>query len=362
MHDLEFIRNAQATYQTYETEKKNLENLKNERKQIAKGIAAQEKSAERELDASVRAEQEKIEESFDRQIEEQEEEIRRIRAKRNKKKNKKINERVEIETADIREQNQALKVQFNSLLDQNHVPGYCKSKFYYVMFMTKGIREFLEALLVWALGLAGLPALICLAGNYSFLRDAANKPMMFAVIFWITDVVLLLLYIFILNRSKAEYKPVLKEGRRIQDRIRANRKQIDATRDVIWKDKDESQYGLDHYDERQAEAEAQIARIQQEKEAALTQFETETRKQIEGTIRTQSDGVVAGMQAEESEKEAAIAAKEEAVSQLRAKITDEYEPVFGKEFSRPNKMATLIRIMEEGDASTVEDAIAIVKS
>lgn len=362
MHDLEFIRNAQITYQTYEVEKKNLEGLKNDLKQINKRINAETKAVEREIESSLKTEQEKIQDSFDRQLEEQEEQIRRIRVKRNKKKNKKINERVEIETADIREQNRTLKVKFNTLLDQNNVPKYCKNKFYYMLFMTKGIKEYFELFMVFLLALVGFPALICFAGNYSFLREIANKPMAFAVIFAITDILLLLIYIVILNHSKAEYKAVLKEGRKIQEQIHANLKQIDATKDVILKDKDESNYGLDNYDKKQAAVEEEIQRIQQERQAALTQFEVETRKQIEGALRSQSDAAVLGMQTEGKEKESAIAAKEEVVSRLKEAITNEYEPVFGKEFSRPNKMTTIIKIMEEGDANTVEDAIAILKS
>jgi hypothetical protein len=362
MHDLEFIRNAQATYQNYESEKKNLDNLRNELKQINKGILSESKAVEREIESVAKKERDLIEDNFDQQIEKQEEQIRRIRAKRNKKKNKKINERVEIETADIREQNHGLKVKFVSLLEQYGVPRYCRSKFYYMMFMTKGIKEVFGCLAVFLLGLIGLPALISFAGNYSFLRDAANKPMAFAVVFAITDVILLLLYIAILNHSKAEYKAVLREGRKIKEQIRANEKQIDATKDVIIKDKDESGYGLDSYDQKQAEVEAEIKRIQQEKQAALTQFETETLKEVQGNLRSQSDERIAVMQQEEQVKTNAISKKEEVVNQLQAMIANEYEPVFGKEFSKPNKMTTLIKIMEEGDAATVEEAIAIMKS
>ena len=362
MHDLEFIRNAQATYQNYETEKKTLDSLRNELKQINKGILSESKAVERELESVSKKERDLIEDNFDRQIEKQEELVRRIRAKRNKKKNMKINQRVEIETADIREQNNGLKVKFVSMLEQYGVPKYCRSDFYYMMFMTKGIKEFIGFLGVFILGLIGLPALICLVGNYSFLRDVANKPMSFAIVVAITDVVLLLLYIAILNHSKAEYKAVLKEGRKIKEQLRANVKQIDAMKDVIIKDKDESGYGLDSYDQKQAEVEAEIKRIQKEKQAALTQFETETMKEIETSLRSQSDERIAVLQQEEQEKINAISRKEEVVSQLQSLVTNEYDPVFGKEFSKPNKMTILIKIMEEGDAATVEEAIAIVKS
>ncbi|MGN0244048.1 MAG: hypothetical protein ACI4CT_08315 [Lachnospiraceae bacterium] len=361
MHGLDFMKQMKLAYADYTVKSKELEKLDATCKQQKKKIAAEEKNLEKDISAAIQKEQAIIENSFQQQLANQDEKLRQVRDERNQKKNRKINERVEIETAGIKEQNQSLHAEFCALLKQNHVPNICRSDWYYILFMTKGIREICLLFLLILAGMVGLPALICLAGYVSFLMDATNPAFDYAVIFGVVDVLILLVYIVVLNLTKAEYKNVLKEGRIYKDKIYANRRHMATTKDVIMKDKNTIDPELAEYDDRRKQLLKERKGIEQEKEAALDYFQKETKIRIEEEVRRQREEGLNRLRVEQQSLEDAYKRKAAEAAALSEQIRTEYEPVLGKEFAKPSKIDLLIQIMEEGDAATLEEAIEVYR-
>jgi len=186
--------------------------------------------------------------------------------------------------------------------------------------------------------------------------------MYYVVIFLLILVLVFFIYIVIINVTKVKHYDILKQGRQIKEKIKANRKKIKAITNAIAKDKDESAYELDSYDKKLEQFKLEAAVIAENKQEALTIFENDTQKLVAKEIRDRRIPALLKLQEEYKDIEMKISVGEDAIKELNLVISTKYETYLGKEFIRPDKLTDLITIMEEGDAATVSEAIAFYKA
>ena len=197
-----------------------------------------------------------------------------------------------------------------------------------------------------------------LLSTHVFFKDNKYVTLLCTFTVSFTLFILGVIYIVILNRVKLRNYEVLLEGRIYKEKIAANVRQIQAIRNKIQKEKDDSIYGLDKYDDKLAELEDELTQISQEKQESMTVFENETKQLLMNEVNDRRLGKVDQMQADVEELEEKIASLDVDIQNSSLAIANNYGAILGKEFCTPAKVADLISLMEDGTADTVSEAIA----
>lgn len=359
--NVDYLYQVQADLEAVEQLKKELTEYKNQERNLKKAIMTEEKSIQDEIAQTIRKRKNQIEKTYDDQIDATKNKSRNVKAKRDKAKSKRIDERVSEETADIFEENRQLQVELRTLFKAQHVPAFCRSTLFYSLFMTKRWYEVLTLLLSIAVVYIGVPTAVYFLSVNVFFKGNEQLTLLCTLTVSLTLFILCFIYVIILNVVKIRHYDILVEGSGIRDKIFANKRQMKAIRNKINKDKDESIYGLDKYDDKLSELEEELAAISAEKQDAMTQFENETKQLLTDEVNDRRLGKLERMKAEVEGLEEQMAVLDEDIKASSLALANNYGAILGKEFCTPTKVADLISLMEDGTASTVSEAIAAYK-
>ena len=330
---------------------------------MKKVISQEDKSIHDEINATIKKRKGEIEDSYDRQLDDSRKKMKRAQDEKNKEKSDRIDKRVDVETAGAKEKSRQLKTEMKTLFKKNHVPGFCRSGLYYSLFMPKGFKEFMLLFLMIIIGLAGIPF-----GMYMLFSKVvlAGKPIVEASYFMtlviaITLVIVLGIYFLIFNLTKVRHRDTIAEGRKIRNQMRANEKNIQAIKNAINKDKDESQYELGEYDDRIQQIQEELDRIAQQKQGALTEFEQQTKQEITSEINGRRLGKLEDMKRQQEAVEAESVRVAGEVKQASLAITDKYAKYLGKNICKEEALNDIINIMETEQIDTISEGLAIYK-
>lgn len=356
--NVDYLYQVQTDLEAVEQLKQEMAEYKNQEKNLKRAIATEEKSIQDEITQTIRRRKIEIEKVYDSQIDENKAKARNVKTKRDKAKSKRVDERVAIETADLTEENRQLQVEMRTLFKAQHAPAFCMSGFYYSLFMTRRIGEILT-LLGTILGVyVGIPAFMYWLSVSVLYKDSKNVVLPCTLTVALTLFVLGLIYVLLLNLTKLKYYDTLLEGRIIRDQIAANRRQMKAIRNRINKDKDDSQYGLDKYDDKLLELDDELSQISAEKQDAMTAFENETKQVLTDEVNDRRLGKLEQMKADLDRLDEEMAVLGEDIQNSLLAVANNYGAILGKEFCTPARVADLISLMEDGTADTVSEAIA----
>ncbi len=349
----DYLLGAQEALRALETDKSKLEDNRTNEKKTKRAITSEEKSIQEEIENTLKRRKEELGLSYDRQLDAVHNKVREVQAKRDRRKEKYVSERVEMETAEIKETNRKLAIEMKTMFKQERVPSFCKSSLYFSLFMPKRAVDFLKLILLFAVMLIVLPAAL-----YIGLKE---EPLILTIAVTILVSVEFLLYFIIYNKTKLRHYDVLCEAANIRNQMFANQKQMKAVRNSITKDKDESTYDLSKYDEKLKDLEREATGIASEKQTALTEFEQNTKRVVIEEIENRRLPKVAELKENQVRLEGCIAELEKRVQQESLDYTQNYEKYLGSSLSKADGLADLIAIMAEGSADTVGDAIAVYK-
>ncbi|MCM1158352.1 MAG: hypothetical protein NC300_06145 [Bacteroidales bacterium] len=359
--DVGYLYQVQTDLEAVEQMKSELAQYRNQEKNLKKAIAAEEKSIQDEIAQTIRRRKNEIEKVYDDQIDANKSKNRSVRMKRDKAKSKRMDERVSVETADLAEENRQLQVEMRTLFKAQHVPSFCMSKLFYSLFMTKRLAEVMILLLAILITYVGIPFLMYFLSVNIFFKGDRQITFLCTLTVAVTLIIPGLIYIWLLNAVKVKHYDTLAEGRAIRDKMAANKRQMKAIRNKISKDKDESAYGLDKYDDKLSELQEELNQISQEKQDAMTLFENETKQLLTDEVNDRRLGRLEEMKEELEAKEEQITLLDEDIQNSSLAIANNYGTILGKEFCTPAKVADLISLMEDGTADTVSEAIAAYK-
>lgn len=368
MQDSVFYENVDYLYQV-RTDLEAVEQLKKEmaeyrlqEKSLKKSIISEEKSIQDEINQTIKRRKNEIEREYDVQIDANKARSKSVNAKRDKTKNKRIGERVSNETAELAEENRQYQVEMRTLFKAKHLPSFARSGYFYCLYMPKKVTEYLVMILTILAAFAGIPSLIYLLGKLVIFK---NNPKMLAygsvLISALVLFVITLIYVIIFNIVKVKNYDTLKEGRHIRDEIEANKRQMRAIKNKINKDKDDSQYGLDKYDDKLLELDEELNEISREKQDAMTAFENETKPVLINEVNDRRLPIIDDMKARLHKLEEDISLLDDDIKNSSLAVANNYGAILGREFCTSEKVDDLISLMEDGTADTVSEAIAAYK-
>lgn len=337
---------------------------------MKKAISQEEKSMNDEINTTVKKRKSEIEDTYDEQLDAARKKVKKAQDKKNKEKTERVGQRVDVETADVKENSRQLKTELKTLFKKNHVPTFCMSGLYYSLFMPKGVQEFLTLFIAAVIGIAGIPfavymlfSRVILAGTLLGKAQVpvAESSVFMAVTVGITIVIVLGIYFLIFNLTKVKHRDTIAEGRKIRNQILANEKNVRAIKNAINKDKDESQYELGEYDAEIAQYQTEMDGIAEQKQGALTEFEQETKVTITNEIRGRRIGKLEDMKQKQEAVEAEKDALEKQYKEASLAITDNYVKYLGKGVCKVEVLNDIINIMASENIATISEGLAIYK-
>ena len=340
-----------------------LEKMKAYQKRLSRNIAAEEKSIADEISSTIKKRKQEISDTYDGRLDDNRARKKKVANKRDKKKNQRMNERYQHETKHIRANNKELEVEMKTLLKKDKVPSFCSKGLFYIMFMAHGFGEIGAMLLSYLVYFAGIPATAMLIIKTLVIskKSGINQDFWCAFVIFIVIIIQLLLYFAVYNSTKVKHKETLSQTRSIRDKIKANKRQMNAIKTSISKDKDESSYNLDAYDEKLANLDEEADAIGNDKQEALKLFENETKQLIIDEINGRRLQTLEDMKAEKKELDDKIANGEKKYSDKVLQVTNQYASYLGEDLCREDKLADLISLMQDGQAGTVSEAISLYK-
>lgn len=326
-------------------------NLVKEEEQIEKDINNLEKASSEEVQRTIKKRRTEIEEAYDKQLNNIKASIKKVKDKRDKSKNRKVSERIEDETASLREENHRLKLDAKTVFGQKHVPSYCNTGLYYALYYPRYLKDIIIILLTLMITLFIIPC-----GIYYFLIPE-EKIIYLAIIYIITVLLFGGLYLFIGNHTKEKYAEEIRQVRSIRHNIYSNNKKIKTIKRNIKKDRDESSYGLEDFDNELSKLNNEAAEIAEQKKAALISFENNTIPVITNEIRKQYDEKISKLKETYKTLKAESSEAEEKIKVLTLKKASEYEPLIGKDLIAIDRIDSLINIIEAGNAANISEAV-----
>lgn len=333
----------------------NSETLSGEEEKLEKSINSLEKSITEEIQTTTKKRRDEIEDTFDKQIDKIRTKMKRTKEKRDKRKNAKMSERIDMETAPIKGENKNLKIEAKALLQQKHIPSFCNTKLFYALYSPSCFTDLFITLIAIAVILLALPC-----GIY-FLVLPSKKILYLIIIYVITVLIFGGLYLIIAHNTKDKYQEDIKQIKALRKNIRSNKKKIAGIKKNIKKDRDESGYGLQNFDEEITKLEKEASDILVQKMEALDTFDNTTSKVIASEIQGMNEEKLTGLKETYEKTNSEVKNNEDKIKALTIKIASEYEPLIGKDLMTVEKLDSLTNIIQAGNAGTVSEAIAVYR-
>lgn len=352
LEDLNGLKNILLDLDGY---KDKSDTLTAEEVKLEKAIKNKEKAIADEIAATSKKRKDEIEATYDEQLEKTRSRIKKIRGRKEKSKSEKISERIEAETAQLKEEYRQMAVDSKAILRQNKVPSFSNSRFFYALFLPRGMGDLAIIIITLLVVLLILPCFV-------YFYVLPDKNMIYLIIIYFVTVVFFGgLYMLVDNNVKDRHKDTIKRVYRIRLQILDNKKKRERIRRGILKDKDESQYGLDNFDQELSELDRELKSITEQKKDALGVFENTTRFVIGEEIKAQSMEELNALKKEFGEVYVAVRETEDNIKNLSMDIANNYEAYMGKEFMSVDKLNILIDIMNDNQLQTISEAIVFYK-
>lgn len=350
-----FFADAKRAVEELEQLKQKEADLGDREKQIENALRAKQRTAADEISQTVKKRTDEITQSYDAEIKKIQERLKKARGSREKAKNQGIKERIAEETQGTADEISDLKARMKTLFRANHVPGFCRSRYYYALYFTKGIKEAGMFFLTLLICFLGIPC-----GIYFLIPE--RKTWYLVAIYVAVILVFGGIYVIVGNMTKMRYMDVLKEGRQILNQIRASRKQMKAIARLIRKDKNEAAYNLEKFDDEIAQFDQDLLQVTKKKKDALNTFNSVTKTIISDEIMGNYKADLEQAETELAETTAELKDTQNAMKEKALFITDHYAIYVGKEFVTTERLTALEEIIKSGAASNISEAITVYKS
>lgn len=324
-------------------------------KKLEKSIKSKETSIEDEINLTIKKRKEEIVGTYNQEISKSQEEITQIQNKKEQSKKAQKSERVKTETSDLVKEYDQMKKDLKTKVKEDKIPSYANTKLFFALYMPKRAKDYGIILIAILLTLLIIPC-----GIYFFILPEQRVEYL-VIIYIVTVLIFGGLYISIGNRVKDRHLPALKEIRTIRINMLKNEKKRKKISKNISKDKDESIYALDHYDEEINKKNEEIQGIEERKKEALVQFDNETKPVITEEIRGTYSEEQLNLNTQLMNVNQQIKENDENIKYLSRELVENYEAYLGKEFMSVEVINQLIKIMEEKGLETISQAISIYK-
>ncbi len=351
--ELKVIKKELLTLEDYKDKQKK---LINEESKIVKNIRTKEKECEDEIISTTRKRRNQLEQSYDKKLGKNQAQTKKIKSDKDKQKTAKINERIKEETKELVSSNANIKSEIKTIMIKEKMPFICKTDLYFAIYRPRRFMDLIRILITLACLLAAFPILIC--------KVVLDTDSVFA---WVMTYIIIigvaaLIYILIGNTINSWHKKALTEIYDKKVQMRANNRKINKIKRRIKNDKDESSYGLEHYDKELKELSKSLSGIAKDKKKALDTYENTTKNVISDEITSRYQKEIDKLTESLNKVREEISSFEDAISRGSLSFSDKYEPYLGKEFLVPDRIDALIEIIDNGDAKNISEAINVYKT
>lgn len=318
--------------------------------QSRRQLETEEKAVADYISQTIKKRAADIASGYDKELSRSQERLRKAKSRREKAKNQGIKERISEETAPLREENRRLKLQMKTVFQQNYVPAFCRSSWYYQLYAPRRLPEFAAFLVVLLLCFLVIPY-----GAYLLIPE--RKPFYLGLIYFGCVVVFGGLYVMIGNRTKDKYSEVIKEGRQIRNQIYSNKKKIKRITRGIRRDKNDAIYNLQKHDDEIAQIEQMMSETAAKKKEALNTFETVTRNIIADEINANNKEKLELLKETCDFQENELRMLDEELKDKSLFVTSRFGAYLEKEFLQPKRLDELLDIAENGTAANLSEAV-----
>lgn len=293
--------------------------------------------------------------SFDEQIERQKNRMKKVQEKKERSKTDKISKRIEQETAGLRGDNQRLKQDIKSILQQGDVSRIFNTRLYFALFSPKGIGDIGILFITLLVTLVAVPLML-----YYLIFDW-NSTLGLIVLYVIILAILVGLYYLVFKSTKKKNPTAIASARAVRYKLRQNNNKIHKIKKKILKDKDESAYNLGEYDSEIKEINAKIADINRQKAEAIAVFRSSTSNILANDVKQKHE-----KEMEEATEQYQVVHKEcgqieDQIKELSMGLANDYEVYLGKEFMNASALEKLIHIMQEKQLGKISEAVECYK-
>ena len=321
--------------------------------QTEKAIKAKEKAINDEISAATKRRVDEIGKSYDEEIAKLKSKSRKVKSNKGKTKRKEVALRIRRETADEREKERQLKLEIRSVYKRESVSAIFNTKLFYALFMPNRLSDVPVLLLALIVAFLVLPGAV----YYLAFPETWQTTLGLMLLYFAFVVIYILLYVLILHITKGLHKETFVQIKGLRSDIRQNRREMARIARRIRKDKDESEYNLDRFDDEMKDISADINHILEEKKEALTEFEKSAKQMLADSIREKYEEELNGMKDYLSSTLEEQKTAEERAKELSLLITKNYEPYLGKENLSLDIIDRLEARLESGAAKTVAEAL-----
>ena len=335
----------------HNSKKERLEKLSESVKDISRELDNTNKEKQNETDSKIKASIDAICDGYDKSINADKDKIKNVTAARDKAKMAGVKERINSETASLRAENCDLAEQINEAFIHENISKICNSQIFIAAFNARKFLDYVIDVSLLLVLFAVIPVVLY------FLPVIPD---------WILLLYSILMPILCLILVKGIYKGVLLKhkdtiiaAQNTRMQIRDNKKRIKKIERNIRKDRNEDMYGLESYDSKINALHDEISGIEEEKNAALEEFENTTKADIISEINNRYDDKITSMDAELKKKKDEYDDLDDLVKKQRIYISSNYEAYLGKEFMSVDRLSELNSIMKSGAADTIAQALAV---
>lgn len=328
--------------------------LEKEEIRLEKLIATKEKDLSDETDATLKKRKNELVATYESQLATLNARNKKIKAKKEKDKGAKVSERMDEETAELRDKNKELALEIKTKLKADKAPRFCNTTLFYSFFMPKTLNE----ILVFILGLL-IVFLAVPFGIYLLFFAKKFGELALAIIYVVMILLVGSIYLAINNKVKEKHLDTIRSVRGLRNQYNRNVKSMKEIRKGIKNDKDESSYGLEQYDNELNELNAEIARITEQEKDAITVFETTTTAQIKAEIKGRYEEELTSLRSKLKETDTEQKKMADKVKEYSLMLSQQYETYLGKEMLTVQKLDKLISRIKTGEAANIGEAIAL---
>lgn len=321
---------------------------------IRKQIETTYKSVQDEIDGRVKSSTDAICAGFDKSIAGDKEKLKGVQAEREKAKMAGVKERIDTETASLRTENEDLMEQINEAFIHENISRFFNSKFFLAMFQSRKISDALIYIVFMLVVYVAVPVVCYFIPGFPIEGVLIYEAVMVIIM---TSV-----YRFIYEKKMIPHIETITAAHNTKDKIRVNKAKIKKIMNSIKKDQNEEMYNLDVYDDRIRDLNDEIGKIEDEKKAALDEFEKTVKLDIIKEVKGQSADRIKEMESELKKKSEEQVKIDNLVKKQRIYISSNYEAYLGKEYVNAEKLQGLYSIMKSGAADTIGQAIAAYKN
>ena len=327
-------------------EKKELESSE---KQVKKDLQKKEEQISDEIEKVIKKRRQQLEESFDENIDQAESKLKDVESNKGKKKKKAMQKRIQIETRDCRELEQALKLDKKKLIKEKKIPPALVNPYFFAIYFPRRLGDYLIIIFSMIIAFFLIPF-----GVYTlFLKNMG--PLYLALCYLGVIIIFGGLYL-VVNKSKYKHLQGLKEIKALNNQIRDSKKQEKKIKKNIKKDKDESQYNLHDFDEKISSSNEMISSYFEQKKNALLEFDQTTAEDIKKQIQVENQEALDTLKADYKkikEKKEDLVKK---CNDLSMDLSTNYESYLGKSFMTSEKLDAMASAIESGQAKDIGQA------